>query len=530
MREQFDLIWSYVRGMWRFRWYALAMAWLIAVVGWTISLQIPDEYEASARVHVDTESMLQPLMRGLVVQQNVERQVELMTRTLLARPNLEEIARETDLDLQAESPQEMDRIIDDLDRRLSLSGTGRDNLYRIRYRGDDPELSRDVVQAAVDLLIEEAMGRAREDSSSATRFLDRKIEEYEARMEAAEQRRIEFRREHAAELGAGGGDYYQNLQQRMAELEASRNKLAQARSRERELESQLEGEQPVFGIMSESAIASQVETPELDRRINEVQDQLDELLAQYTDEHPRVGRLRSRLERLEQEREQERQRLAEQQSESAGQANAGQSLDQNPVHQEIRGSLARTRAEIASAQTQVNQHERKIEELRERVDEIPEIESRFQELTRKYESAKRNYDELVDRRETAEISGEVDRSEDQVEFRVVEPPRVPSKPVAPNRPLLITASLGAAGAGYGAVALVLALMLPTFYTRNSLQNAVQLPVLGAIERVWTAPARRRWWAGFVFYVMVIAALLIAYGAVMALEAGYLHIAAGYLDI
>jgi len=520
MREQIDLLWSYVRGMWRFRWYALGVAWLVAAVGWTMSLQIPDEYEASAQVHVDTESMLQPLMRGLVVQQNVERRVELMTRTLLSRPNLEQIARATDLDLQADSPQAMERIIDDLERRLRLSGTGRDNLYRIRYQGTDRELSRDVVQACVDLLVEETMGRARADSDSATRFLDRKIEEYAARMEAAEQRRIEFRREHAAALAAGGGDYYQRLQQRMLELEEARADLELAQSRERELESQLEGEVPVFGIMSESEAVAQVETPELDRRIREAEDQLDELLLRYTEEHPRVGRLRTRLEHLEHEREQERERLAEQRAGSPQRETMDEPLAQNPVHQEIRAALARTRAEIAAAETRVEQHEVQVEELRGRVDEIPEIEAAFQQLTRDYESIKQTHDELVSRRQTAEISGEVDRSEDQVEFRVVEPPRVPSEPVAPNRPLLVTASLGAAGAGYGAMALLLALVWPTFYTRGSLNHALQLPVLGAIEQVWTPAARRRWWIEMGLYALAVTGLLIAYGVVLALALAF----------
>jgi len=515
MREQLDLVWSYVRGAWRFRWYGLAAAWLVAVAGWTFSLKLPDEYQSSAQVHVDTASVLKPLMRGMVIQSNVERRVELMTRTLLSRPNLEEIARQTDMDLQADTPTEFDRIVADLEGRLRLSGTSRDNLYRISYQGRDPQKTRDVVQATVNLLVEESMGRSRQDSASATRFLDRKIEEYKARMEAIEQRLIEFRREHAAEL-SGGGDYYARLQDRKAKLEEARFELELARSRVAELERQMQGETPVFGIMGEGGDSgSGIQTPELDQKISSLEDELDELLLKYTANHPRVETLEQRLQRFRDEREQERKRLAE---ERAGQpdTSANQSLDRNPVHQEIRASLARARAEVAAARTRVDQYSKQVAELQARVDSTPEVEARHKDLQRQYEEVKATHDQLVDRRQTAEISAEVDRSEDQVEFRVVEPPRVPTEPAAPNRPLLLTASLGAAAAGYGALALLLTLLWPAFYTRAELQEAFNLPVLGAVEKVRTPRARKRVAVELSLYAVTVAGLLLAYGTVMAI--------------
>jgi len=515
MREQLDLMWSYVRGAWRFRWYALVAAWLVAAAGWTLSLKLPDRYEATAQIHVDTASVLKPLMRGMVIESNVERRVELMTRTLLSRPNLEEIARQADLDLEADTAAEFDVIVDILEAHLRLSGTARDNLYRISYQGTEPKKTRDVVQATVNLLVEESMGRSRQDKASATRFLDRKIEEYKARMEALEQRLIEFRREHAAELSAGG-DYYERLQDRKARPEEARFQLELARSRVTELERQMEGETPVFGIMNEGGNpGTGIQTPELDQKIAGLEDTLDQLLLKYTANHPRVEALRQQLDSFREEREQERQRLAEQR---AGQpiAQSGDLLDRNPVYQEIRASLARARADVAAARTRVKQYEEQVAQLQARVDSTPEVEARHKDLQRQYQEVRQTYDQLVERQKTAEISAEVDRSEDQVEFRVVEPPRVPTEPTAPNRPLFVTASLGAAAAGYGALALLLTLIWPTFHTRTELQETLNLPVLGAIERVRTPRARRRAAIELGLYTVAMAGLLPAYGTVMAM--------------
>lgn len=527
MRAQIDLVWSYLRGAWRFRWYALGIAWLVAVSGWAVSLKMPNEYEASAQIHVDTESVLKPLMRGMVVESNVERRVELMTRTLLSRPNLEQIARETDMDLAAETPADFERIVSDLESRLRLSGAGRNNLYRVSYQGREPEQTRDVVQATVDMLVEEIMGRSRQDSASATRFLDRKIEEYKARMEAAEQRLIEFRREHAANL-SDGGDFYSRLQDRRSKLEAARFELNLAESRVAELDRQLGGETPVFGIMQEDSVSGDaVETPELDQKISRVEEELDELLLKYTEEHPRVSSLERQLERYRNEREAERERLAAQRGDQPSDSG---SLDRNPVHQDIRAALAQAKADVAAAKTRVEQYQQQVAELQDRVDSTPEIEARFRELQRNYEDVKNTHDKLVERRDTAEISAEVERSEDQIEFRVVEPPRLPTEPAAPNRPLLITASLGAAAASYGALGLLLTLTWPAFYTRAELQSALQLPVLGTIDKVRTPQVRRRGLMELLLYGTAIGLLLAVYGMVMGIALGRLDFLLAYSDV
>ena len=68
MEQLIAQIVTIAKGMWRFRWPALAVAWLVAVVGMVIVFKVPDKFEASARIFVDTQSILKPLMSGLAVQ------------------------------------------------------------------------------------------------------------------------------------------------------------------------------------------------------------------------------------------------------------------------------------------------------------------------------------------------------------------------------------------------------------------------------------------------------------------------------
>ena len=100
MQELVQQVLTTVRGMWRFRWPGLLVAWVVAVLGTVAVWKVPNQYEASARVYVDTDSILKPLMSGLAVQPNVEQQITMLSRTLLSRPNLEKLIRMADLDLK----------------------------------------------------------------------------------------------------------------------------------------------------------------------------------------------------------------------------------------------------------------------------------------------------------------------------------------------------------------------------------------------------------------------------------------------
>ena len=90
---------SYLRGMWQYRWYGVAISWAVCAVGWTVVFLMPNLYEANARVYVDTQSVLKPLLSGLAVQPNVDQQIAMMSRTLISRPNLERVIRMSDLDI-----------------------------------------------------------------------------------------------------------------------------------------------------------------------------------------------------------------------------------------------------------------------------------------------------------------------------------------------------------------------------------------------------------------------------------------------
>ena len=148
MQDVIDALLVHARGVWRQRWYMLLIVWMVSIAGWLVVYKLPDQYRAAARVYVDTQSILRPLLSGLTVDNSNQgaQQVALMTRTLLSRPNLEKVARMTDLDLKGQTPEQMETVLTGLSKEITLEGTGRENLYTIAYVNNDPQLAKRVVQ------------------------------------------------------------------------------------------------------------------------------------------------------------------------------------------------------------------------------------------------------------------------------------------------------------------------------------------------------------------------------------------------
>src|SRR5689334_24728066 len=121
------------RGMWHRRWIGLIVAWLTAIVAVTVVYRIPEKYEASARVYVDTETLLRPLLAGLAIQPNLDQQVALMSRTLISRPNVERLIRMADLDLGVRTGADRDELTDQVIKNIRLNSVST-NLYTIGYR------------------------------------------------------------------------------------------------------------------------------------------------------------------------------------------------------------------------------------------------------------------------------------------------------------------------------------------------------------------------------------------------------------
>jgi polysaccharide chain length determinant protein (PEP-CTERM system associated) len=470
MRELFEQILTHARGIWRYRWLMMLAAWLVCIVGWGAVYQLPDTYRAEARVHVDTESMLQPLLRGLTVVTNTANRVQLVTRTLLSRPNMEKLMRMTDLDLVAQTPSEVEEMLDELSSDISISSTREKDLYTIGYSNSDRQLAKRVVQSLLTIFVESTLGESREETDSAQEFVEQQINAYEAKLEAAELRLAEFKRTHVGMMPGSAQDYYGQLQTAQTDLQKAQLSLRETLNQRKQFKQQMEDDEDSYLMFSELQPGT---GSALDTRIQELYERMDDLLIKFTERHPDVVEIKQLVATLEQKRKEERELMDE--------MDVGP-ID-NPAYQQLKMQLAQTEATVASMRSRVSEYQRRVVHLQEMVDTIPQVEAELKQLNRDYDVHQKNYKTLLSRRESVNISEQAELSGDQLKFRVVDPPRVPLQPSAPNRPLLMTGILMLSIIAGVLLALLLFLLRPTFDSTRTVMEVLGRPVLGGVSMI-----------------------------------------------
>lgn len=504
MEELLTQIFGYLRGMWRFRWWGLAFTWLVGVIGGFIVYAMPDRYESTARIFVDTQSVLRPLMSGLAVQPNVDQQVAILSRTLITRPNVEKLITMADLDLRARTPEQREALITELTDGLQIRSTGRDNLFTLAYRDDHPEQAQRIVQALVSLFVESGLVGKQQDSSSARRFIDEQIANYEQKLAEAENRLKDFRLRNMALLGDGGRDYVSQIAEATLRLSDAQLELKEAENSRNSIEHQLTAENPM--LTPDSPNPATVSLPELDGRIDSLKKNLDGLLLRYTNEHPDVVGARRVIAELEAQKKKEIETMRGTANGQSGVPNA------NPVFQQLKIALSEAEARAASLRARVAELNSRLVHLRSQAELLPKIEVEQTQLNRDYDIHKRNYESLVQRRESASMSVEMSAQGGITEFRVIDPPSLPILPAAPNRLLLMPlAGLVALFAG-GALTFLLAKLRPAFVDARDLREVTGLPVLGAVSMLpdpAVAKAARR---GLVAFGGGVASFAVAVGA------------------
>lgn len=523
MRELVGQLVGEAHGAWRFRWHALAAAWIIALFGWGVVVVMPPAYEARARVYVDTDSVLKPLLSGLAVNADTDNRVNMMARMIMGRTNLERVARETDLSVRAHTPEAFDQLVSSLARQVTLeSGNGgapaagantnnvyglnANNLYTLRFTDPDPAMAQRVVQHLLDAFVEDTLGIKRADSDRAQAFLQAQIHDYEQRLRASEERLAEFKQHTVGLLPGQAGDYYTNLQTEQGKLEDLQAKYRLALERRTELAKQLEGEEPTFGLMSGSGTGESGNP-----QVAELKRELNQLLLTYTDKHPKVIALKATIAQLESQdaanRKQTRAAAAPALPQSRADA-VTMALDVNPVYQSLRLEQSRTEVTLAELRQQIAEEQRVVGNLKARVNTIPQIEAQLTQLTRDYEVTKTEHTALVQRLESARLSEQVESSTSPVKFRIIEPPVKPIRPVGPKRVLLMSVTLLVALAVGGGLAVLLNQLRPIFLSRGMLGAVTGLPVLGSISFVPHAERNRE----PVLLGLAGAALLVLYAA------------------
>lgn len=499
MAELTALILTFLKAIGKYRWYAIIISWTVAIVGWIVVFSLPNDYQASARVYVDTQSVLKPLLSGMTTLPNLEQQVMFMRRTLISRPNVERVMGMVDLDLTNQDAKQKEKKIDELIDNIKITGTERDDIYTISYNNPNPKLGKEVVRSLLTIFVEGSFGGKKQDAEKAVMFIDDQIKSYEEKLTAAENALKDFKIKNMGLLPRGGVDYSGSVVATTDLLNQARLELIEAEQARNAITRQIGG----GGAPGKRGI---VANPELDERMAAVNKNLDALRMQYTEAHPDIIGARRLLTQLEaQKREEARTRVP----------SSDPGANYSPMLQQMKVSQSEAEARVASLRARVGEFQSRLTRMQAQSTAAPEVEAQLSQLNRDYNVNKENYQKLVERRESAKLSGDLSSATDMLTFRVIDPPTVPSQPVGPNRPRLFSVVFVIALAAGLGVALLMSQFRPTFLSQSSLRDVTGVPILGSISMNWTSAQKAKQKKRLYGLAAAVFGLFGAYGTVMA---------------
>jgi polysaccharide chain length determinant protein (PEP-CTERM system associated) len=505
------MLFQYLRAAWRRRWLGVVVAWLVCGLGWVGTYTIPNQFESNARLFVDADAILTPLLRGIAADSAPTTQLEILQRTLLSKPNLEKLISKTDLDLTLNGPSDRERLSLRLANEIKVVPQTK-NLFTISYRDKSPKLAHDVVQTLLTIFIESATGSNRADMENARRFLERQIQSYEQQLRAAEKRRADFRVRYMEILPNDLNPNIGALESARTAVTAINGRLTDAVIARDALRQEVENTPPM--LVAEGGVYGGPGAAPPKTKVQEAEEALRGMMLRYTDQHPEVIAQKKLIEYL-------RARPAEAgpakppggpgESAQTGTTTPKRSVP-NPVYDQLKLRLIDADTQVASLTRQRDEAVRTQDRLEKISKEQPGLFAEYQNMDRDYNVLRRNYEELLGRLQSANIAQAADTQADKVKLQVIDPPEVPRIPVAPNRPLLVTGVLlGGLAIGLGMT--ILFGQLDRSFSSVDELRALGLPVLGGISVLGMAPFRQRLMTAMRFGAAV-AVLVVVYGGLM----------------
>jgi polysaccharide biosynthesis transport protein len=519
MNSFYDQVFATLYNIWRKRWYALTTLWIVCLVGWGGVALIPNEFEATARIFVQPNDSLKYLNEGPA--NNAFRQVDTIKKTLVNRSNLEKVIRRTDLDLTVEGDSEMERLIDTLVNNISLKSQGED-LFTVSYVSKDRDLndqenanlSKRVVQNLINLFLEDNMKGDREQLNSVIRAMDEQLNDLKTRLEGAEKAKADFERANFGYL-PGASNFASRLERARGELMGAQQKITELQSARMALAANLttinpttEGVNPVVVMngggerLDPGSTAGRVDI--LERQVSQY------YAAGLTENHPDVVTAKMQLKNM-------REQLAVEQKTRKQAGLPAAPRVANPLYTQLRFQLSQKDAELASARAMFSTLQTEIADLSTKTQESPGLEADRAKIERDYDTIKTTYEELLRKRERAYQSLKSETSTEPLTIRVIDSPEVPLKPVAPNRPLLISMVLGIGSILGLAIAFVMSQIHTTYLDVTRLREAAGLPVIGSITSIMSEQQRAQARTWFMMFIGALLSLLVVYGGLMTIE-------------
>ena len=477
--DAFDIK-KYIDMALRRKWWIIIPFLFVLLAGLAYGLKAPKVYEVRTLILVQPQRVPEDFVRTIVTT-TVEDRLRTITQQVTSRTNLEKIIQQYSLfafKLNMLLDDKVVRLREMINIDVSHGGRAREaNAFTITLRGKDPKRITEVTNVLASNFISENLKIRESQAMGTSSFISDELESVRKRLMEKEEELKQYRESYMGGLPEQLQANLSILERLQQQLDQLNSNLRDAGNRRAALQTQFaEQQRAEAGAFIPSA--SQEEEP---RDIPSLRNELASLEARYTQNHPDVIRLKEMIARLEAQRTQTNQTSADSPETSIPVSREAQAL-RNQL-QDITLEMESYNAGIKKIQSQVKWYEKKVEDT-------PKREQELLSLNRDYQNLNELYNSLLNRKLEAEMAVSMERKQKGEQFRVVDPAKIPSRPVEPDlrRIMLLTLALGL-GLG-GGLAFLIETMDTSFKIPEEVESELQLPVLVSMPIRYTVKELR----------------------------------------
>lgn len=530
------------------RWpWALIPAGVIAVATVVVVALLPNRFRSEALIQVVPQQVPESYVRS-TVPTRIQDRLPAMTQLVLSRTRLEQLIQQFDLyaDLRRRLP--MEDVVEQMRKDVSVVADKGD-AFRVGYVGRNRQTVTKVAERLSGLFIEENLRDRSELAEGTNEFLETQLEDVRRQLASYEQKLADYQQRHSGGLPSQATTNLQALNGVQLQIQALNESLNRDRDRKLFLERSLaewtgpegaadetfekrldELARAVSGTTSSSTTAAEGSAPAGSEaeQLAKARQQLAALELRLKPTHPDVVRLKRTIAELEQH--QQAAQLNTPVSEGSTGADGAAPGALTPAELEKKTRIVGLQAELQMVDRQISTKETDLTKLHQtaaeyqsRLDHIPEREAELAGLTRDYTTLQETYSRLLQKKQDSQVAANLERRQIGQQFRLLDPARVPERPMSPNRPLLNAIGL----LGGLAIGVMFAGFLEfrdaSFRTEVDVTSVLALPVLAGIPDLLTADdqRRRRFRRRVATALAVTAMLLLVVGAVFAWRFGVL---------
>ena len=448
-------------------WIPLVCLFLAIAASVAITQRLPKIYRASTLILVEPQKIPVAYVRPTVTT-SIEDRLRSLQQQITSRTRLERVIRELHLFPDQVANVPMENLVGAVASHIQLEVRGT-TTFRIYYEGTDPKEVAAVANKIAELFISENTEAREKEASSTSEFLEKELQDVKTKLEQEEAIIAAFKREHMGELPEQREGNMRALEALQSRLRTISESMTRSKDRRLALESQI-SDLPTGGT----------DVNQVSLQLDQARVRLQQLLTQYTEQHPEVTLQKREIARLE-------NALA-----------ASPPADANgPVPTvslfatRLKADLESVESEIAALSREQDQIHNDTNKYQQRVDNAPRNEAALNTLTRDYDNMRMNYQSLLNKRVEAKLAENLERERQGEQFNIVDPAIPPAAPYKPNLTQII--ALGTVtGLMLGcAFAFAIDLLRPRFRNEEELAAAYGVKVLAVIPLISTEEIRRR---------------------------------------